>query len=54
MTLEYFVEYIDELNNKQSEIWTQRTLDEELAKGDVKITYITLAARLAEKLGINE
>ena len=51
-TVEYFVEYIDELGNKQREIWSQYALDKELTRGDVKILYITLAYHLLEELGI--
>lgn len=51
-TVEYFVEYIDELGNNQSEIWSQYTLDTELNSGDVKILRITLAYHLLEELGI--
>ncbi len=51
-TVEYFVEYIDELGNKPCEIWSQYTLDKKLARGDVKILYITLAYHLLEELGI--
>ena len=50
--MEYFVEYIDELGNRDSEIWTQRTLDEELKRGKIKITYITLAYHLQIQLGL--
>jgi hypothetical protein len=50
--MEYFVEYIDELGNRDSEIWTQRALDEELTRGKIKITYITLAYHLQVQLGL--
>lgn len=50
--MEYFVEYIDEMGNCNSEIWTQEVLDKELTRGEVKITYITLAHHLQEQLGI--
>lgn len=51
-TVEYFVEYIDETGITQCEIWTQSTLDTELARGEVKILYITLAYHLLKELGI--
>ena len=51
-TVEYFVEYIDELGNEQCEIWSQYALDKELDRGDVKILRITLAYHLLEELGI--
>lgn len=54
MTIEYFVEYTDFYGNRQSEIWTERTLNEELAKGEVKITYITLASSILKKLGLDD
>lgn len=50
--MEYFVEYIDELGNHDSEIWSQYALDTELARGKVKITYITLAYHLQVQLGL--
>ena len=50
--MEYFVEYIDENGVSNSETWTQRVLDQELARGEVKITYITLAYHLQEQLGL--
>ena len=51
-TVEYFVEYIDELGNEQCEIWSQYALDKEFDRGDVKILRITLAYHLLEELGI--
>lgn len=51
-TVEYFVEYIDELGFTQCEIWSQDTLNKELTRGDVKILYITLAYHLLEELGV--
>lgn len=54
MTIEYFVEYTDFYGNRQSEIWTEDTLNEELTKGEVKITYITLASSILEKLGLED
>lgn len=53
MKAEYFVEYI---NNgvECSEIWSERTLNEELVKHEVEITHIELAYHLQVALGIIE
>ena len=54
MNVEYYVEYVDEYGNTNSEIWSQSTLDTELARGEVKITKINLAYDLLVKLGVVE
>ena len=50
--IEYFVTYIDEMGIENDEVWSQSTLNTELARGDVKITRITLAYDLLVELGI--
>lgn len=39
--MKYFVEYIDNLTGiKSSECWSEHTLNEELNRNEVKITFI--------------
>lgn len=51
--MEYFVEYLenDVLN---ADIWSQRLLDEELTKGEVKIIHIEPAYHILVQLGLAE
>lgn len=40
MAYPFFVEYIDECGNRQSEHWSEQTLLEEIRRSDVTITHI--------------
>lgn len=48
----FFVEYIDEFGITRCESWSERTLDEELRLGTVKILHIELAYDLQVELGM--
>jgi len=47
---EYFVTYIDEMGIENDEVWSQSTLDTELARGDVKIVKLDLIDNLSGQL----
>ena len=53
MKAEYFVEYIEN-GVECADIWSERTLNEELIKHEVEIIHIELAYDLQVALGIIE
>jgi hypothetical protein len=48
--IEYFVTYIDEMGIENDEVWSQSTLNTELARGDVKIVKLDLIDNLSGQL----
>lgn len=50
----YSVEYIDENGIKNSDTWSQKTLDDEIKRGTVQILRIELAYSVQVALGMVE